>query len=320
MPEAVRAAVFWTAMVLFAVHLGLALAGAGIPLLTSLLGLSKVKRLKIFIDKFGQQAATFALLGGLWAFLVLAAALAGLAFLAPAKAPYYLGLPLPLAAVAGSILAGVAAFLTYRGSWQRLKTQKSLHGLIGLCATLLLWLAFAIGLAAARPMALGLPPEVGLAFPLPPGNSIYWPMLVLGLLLSIGLAGTFTGAWLVWRRDRDDFGRDYYNFTMRLSARVGFVGHVLSLPVLVWLGLGLMPLAGELTTILSVALGLYGSGLLLTLACLGFIMPQENALRHKLLLAAAFFGSLMALTGLCAALAGLLAPGLGASLLPVTLP
>ena len=63
------------------------------------------------------------------------------------------------------------------------------------------------------------------------------------------------------------------------------------------------------------SLGLYGSGLLLTLACLGFIMPQENALRHKLLLAAAFFGSLMALVGLCAALAGLLVPELGVSML-----
>lgn len=315
MPEAVRAAVFWAAMVLFAAHLGLALAGAGIPLITSLVGLSKVKRLKIFTDKFGQQAATFALLGGLWAFLVLAATLAGLAFLAPAKAPYYLGLPLPLAAVAGSVLAGAVAFLAYRGSWQRLKTQKPLHGVIGLCATLLLWLAFAVGLAAARPLVLGLPPVVGLAFPLPPGDSLYWRMLALGLPLSVGLAGTFTGAWLVWRRDRDDFGRDYYNFTMRLSARFGFVGHVLSLAALAWLGLGLLPLAGELTTVLSVSLGLYGSGVLLTLVCLGFIMPQDNALRHKLLLLAAFFGSLLALTGLCAALAGLFVPGLAATML-----
>ncbi|MFP5259182.1 MAG: hypothetical protein ACLGQH_09175 [Acidobacteriota bacterium] len=316
MPEAVRAAVFWAAMVLFAVHLGLALAGAGIPLLTSLVGLSKVKRLKIFTDKFGQQTATFALLGGLWAFLVLAAALAALAFLAPAKAPYYLGRPFPLAAVAGSALAGAAAFLAYRGSWQRLKARKPLHGAIGLCATLLLWTAFAVGLAAARPLVLGLPPVVGLAFPLPPAESLFWRMLALGLLLSIGLAGTFTGAWLVWRRNRDDFGRDYYNFTMRLAARFGFVGHVLSLAPLAWLGLGLLPLAGELTHVLAVSLGLYGTGMLLTLVCLGFILPQDNALRHKLPLVAGFFGSAMALTGLCAALASLFAPGLAGTLLP----
>lgn len=319
MPEAVRAAVFWTALVLFAVHLGLALTGAGIPLITSLVGLSKVKRLKIFTDKFGQQAATFALLGGLWLFLVLAAGCAALVFLAPAKAPYYLGLPFPLAAVAGSILAGAAAFLAYRGSWQRLKTQKPLHGTIGLGATLLLWAAFYVGLAAARPLVLNLPPATDPAFLLPPGASLFWRMFALGLPLSIGLAGTFTGAWLVWRRDRDDFGRDYYNFTMRLSARFGFGGHVLALPALAWLGLGLLPLAGELTTELAVSLGLFGTGLLLCLLCLGFVMVQENALRHKVLLVAAFLGALAALTGLCAALAGLCAPGLAIVMLPVTI-
>lgn len=316
MPEAVRVAVFWTAMVLFAAHLGLALASAGIPLITSLVGLSKVKRLKIFTDKFGQQAATFALLGGLWLFIVLIAALAVLWFLAPAKAPYYLGLPFPLAAVAGTVLAGAVAFLTYRGAWQRLKAQKSQHGAIGLTATLLLWAALYVGLAAARPLVLSLPPATDPAFLLPPGNSLVWRLFALGLTLSLGLAGTFTGAWLVWRRDKDDFGRDYYNFTLRLSARVGFVGHVLSLGAMGWLGLALLPLAGELTTRLAISLGLYGTGVLLTLVSLGFIMPQENALRHKVLLIAAFFGSLLALTGLCAGLAGIVVPGLAGSILP----
>lgn len=316
MPEAVRVAVFWAAMVLFAVHLGLALAGAGIPLITSLVGLSKTKRLKIFTDKFGQQAATFALLGGVWVFLVLVAAFAALHVLAPAKAPYYLGLPFPLAAVAGTVLAGGAAFLTYRGSWQRFKAQKPLHGTIGLTATLLLWAALYVGLAAARPLVLALPLATDLSFLLPPGNSLVWRLFTLGLPLSLGLAGTFTGAWLVWRRDRDDFGRDYYNFTMRLSARVGFVGHVLALAAMVWLGLALLPLAGELTTRLAVSLGLYGTGMLITLVCLGFIMPQENALRHKVLLVAAFFGSLLALAGLCAGLTGLVVPGLAGNIMP----
>ncbi|KHK02288.1 hypothetical protein [Desulfovibrio sp. TomC] len=316
MPEAVRAAVFWAAMLLFAIHLGLALAGAGIPLITSLVGLSKVKRLKIFTDKFGQQTATFALLGGLWVFIVLIVSLAALWLLAPAKAPYYLGLPFPLAAVAGTVLAGALAFLTYRGSWQRLKAQKTLHGAIGLTTTLLLWAALYVGLAAARPLALLLPPATGPAFLLPPGNSLVWRLFALGLALSLGLAGTFTGAWLVWRRDKDDFGRDYYNFTLRLSARIGFVGHALALVAVGWLGLALMPLAGELTTRLAVSLGLYGTGVLLTLVCLGFIMPQENALRHKILLVAGFLGSLLALTGLCAGLTGLVVPGLAGSILP----
>ncbi len=318
MPETVRITVFWAVMVLFAVHLGLALAAAAIPCLTSVVGLSKVKRLKIFTDKFGQQAATFALLGGLWLFCVLAAVLAAVWFLAPAKAPYYLGLPLPFGAVAATVLGGAAAFLTYRGSWQRFKTQKPLHGLIGLSATLLLWAAFYAGLAASRPLALALPPATTAAFLLPPANSLFWRFLTIGLPLSVGLAGAYTGAWLVWRRDRDDFGRDYYNFTMRLAARFAFGGLLMALPGVAWLGLGLMPLAGELTTTLAASLGLFGTGLLLALACFGFVMPQENALRHKLLLAAGFVGAVMALIGLCAMAANLIAPNL-VQLVPASL-
>jgi hypothetical protein len=310
MPEAIRVAIFWAAMVLFAVHLGLALAAAGIPCITSLVGLRNVKRLKIFIDKFGQQASTFALLGGFWAFAVLGATLTATRFLAAAKAPYFLGLPLPLVTIAGPVLAGAAAFLFYRGQWQRLKTNKPLHAVIGLSATVLLWAAFYAGLAASRPLVLGMTPDAGAGFLTPPGASLFWRLLVEGLALSLALAGTFTGAWLVWRRDRDDFGRDYYNFTMRLSARAGFTGHVLALAAMAWIGVSLMPLVGELSSRLTVALTLYGTGTLFSLACLSFVMTQENALRHKALLAAAFLATLLALTGLCAGLAAVFLPGL----------
>ncbi|EHJ49282.1 hypothetical protein DFW101_3283 [Solidesulfovibrio carbinoliphilus subsp. oakridgensis] len=309
MPEAIRVAVFWAAMVLIAAHLGLALAAAAIPCITSLVGLRQAKRLKIFIDKFGQQASTFALLGGLWVFVVLCAALVALHFLLPATAPSFLGLPLPLAAWAGPLLAGGAAFLAYRGLWQRLKAKKARHAVVGLSASLLLWLAFYAALAAARPLQVGLPPDTGPAFLLPPADSLFWRLLAEGLLLSLGLAGVFTGAWLVWRRDKDDFGRDYYNFTMRLAARIGFAALLASVAAMAWLGLGLLPVVGELSSRLTVAVGLYGTGMLLALVCLGVVMPKENALRHKVLLAAAFLATLVALTGLCAGLAAIFAPG-----------
>lgn len=310
MPEALRAAVFWAAMVLFATHLGLALAAAAVPCITSLVGLRKAKRLKIFIDKFGQQASTFALLGGLWVFVVLCATLVALKFLLPAKAPYFLGLPLPLAGLVLPLLAGAAAFLAYRGLWQRLKTQKSLHALVGLTASLLLLLAFYVGLAASRPLALNLPPVAGPGLLLPPGNSLFWRLFVEGLALSLALAGTFTGAWLVWRRDKDDFGRDYYNFTLRLTARAGFVAGLVSLAAMAWVAFGLMPIVGELSSRLTLAVALYGTGMLFSLACLGIVMPKENALRHKAMVVVAFLAMLLALTGLCAGLAAVFAPGL----------
>ncbi|WP_029457605.1 hypothetical protein [Solidesulfovibrio alcoholivorans] len=309
MPEATRIAAFWAVMILCAAHLGLALAVAGVPTITAAAGLAKVKRLKIFIDKFGQQSATFALLGGLWVFVVLCAALAALHGLAPAAAPYFLAIPWPAAALAAPILAGAAVFLSYRGLWQRLKTQKTLHGGIGFAATACLWLAFYAGLAMLRPLSLRLPAPADALFLLPPGNSLFWRFLAEGVALSLSLAGAYTGAWLVWRRNKDDFGRDYYNFTLRLAARVTFVGQVLALAAMGWIVVGLLPLVGELSARLSIAVALYGTGSLLTLLFAAVVMPQENALRHKFMLVGAFAASIMAATGLLAGLTAIFFPG-----------
>ncbi|EFL50228.1 conserved hypothetical protein [Solidesulfovibrio fructosivorans JJ]] len=318
MTEAIPIAIFWAVMLLLAMHLGLALAAASVPAITSLTGLHKAKRLKIFINKFGQQSSTFALLGGLWVFVVLCAALAALWFLLPEKAPYVCGIPLPLAAVAGPVILGAAAFLAYRGLWQRLKNQKVLHAVIGLAATVLLWIAFYTGLATLRPLSLALPAPTGPEFLLPPAGSLFWRLLALGITLSISLAGIFTGAWLVWRRDKDDFGRDYYNFTLRLTARIGFLGQIAVLAAMGWLLAGFLPLVGELSRRLTIAVALYGTGTLLTLLCLGVVMPQENALRHKLMLVAAFLTTLMALTGLFAGLTSIFFPAVFTA--PVPLP
>jgi len=308
MSEALRAAVFWMALALVAVHVGLALAAAGIPCLTALVGLRTTKQLKIFIDKFGQQAATFALLGGLWAFLVLLGGGTVVFFLSPAEARAAFGFPRPLAAVIVPLLLGAAVFLAYRGLWQSLKARKSLHTLLGIAATVLFWLALYASLATLRPLATGLPVSGWGEQLLPTGPTVFWRILALSLVLSLHLAGTFTGAWLVWRRGKDDFGRDYYNFTMRLSAGAGFAFGLTALALVIWVCLGLMPAVGELTPRLTAALAAYGTGMLLALGGEGFVATRENALPQKFVLVLAFLGSVLALTGLLAGLANVSGP------------
>ncbi len=309
MSEAPRIAIYWAVMALCAVHLGLALAVAGVPTITAAAGLRQTKRLRIFIDKFGQQAATFALLGGLWIFLILCAALGAMWFFLPQQAPYYLTIPLPAAALGGPIVLGAAAFLCYRGLWQRLKSQKAIHGGLGFATTLLLWAGLYANLAILRPVSLRLPVPADPLFLLPPMDSLFWRLLALAVTMSLGLAGVFTGAWLVWRRNKDDFGRDYYNFTLRLTARVGFVGQVLSLLAMAWTAWSLLPFVGELTTRLTVAASLYGLGVVGTFFSLAVVMPQDNALRHKFMLVLALVASLVAATGLLAGLATVFLPG-----------
>ena len=308
MPEAVRIALFWAVMLLLALHLGLALADAAVPAITALTGLCKTKRLKIFINKFGQQASTFALFTGLVLFVLLCADLAAIWYFLPQTAPAVLGVPLPLAPFAGAVALGCIAFLTYRGLWQRLKNNKGLHAVFGILATAFLWAALYAALTILRSISLGQPPISGPELLLPPAAAPFWRLLALGLALSVAMGGVFTGAWLVSRRNRDDFGRDYYNFTLRLSARIGFLGQIATLAAMAWLVLGLLPLVGELTPRLTVAVSLYGSGTFLALVCLAVVMPQENALRHKIMLVIALLASLVALAGLASGLTAIFLP------------
>lgn len=308
MSEALRAVGFWSAMALVAVHVGLALAAAGIPCLTALVGLRTTKQLKIFTDKFGQQAGTFALFGGLWSLLVFLGGGAVVALLSPAETGAVFGFPRPLAAFVVPFLLGAAAFLAYRGLWQSLKARKTFHALLGIAATAFFWLSLYGALAIVRPLATGLP-ATGWGDQLAPsGPTVFWRVFAESLALSLHLAGTFTGAWLVWRRSKDDFGRDYYNFTMRFSAAAGLSFGLAALALVVWICMGLMPSVGELTPRLSSAVAFYGTGMLLTLVTDGFVASRENALPHKLVLLLAFLGSIMSLTGLLVGLANVSAP------------
>ena len=185
------------------------------------------------------------------------------------------------------------------------------HGGLGILATLLFWLAYGGGLALLRVRAVpGVDATTWPALLVPAGQTLFWRLLAEGVVLSLFYAGTFTGAWLVWRRNRDDFGRDYYNFTMRLTARLGFWAGLVSLGTLAWVILGLVPMVGEITSRMTVALGLFGLGMLVALGSSAFLAAQENVLRHKFLLVLAFLGSISALTGLLTGLALVFWPAL----------
>lgn len=308
MSEALRVAVSWTAMLLVASHLGLALAAAGIPCVTAIVGFKAVKRLKIFTDKFGQQASTFALLGGIWACLALAGFLCAVWLLAPVTIRPFFGFPWPFATVVAPLALGALVFLAYRGLWQRLKADKSRHAALGLAATACFWLALSAGIACLRLLAINELATSWATLVCPPAGALFWRVLALCLALSLHLAGTFTAAWLVWRRDKDDFGRDYYIYTMRLAAKLGLWAGVAALVCLGWTVVGLLPMVGELSPRLTTAVELWGTGTLLALGGCGFVANQENPLPYKVILILAFLGSLAALTGLVAGLANVFWP------------
>ncbi len=220
MPLPAADVVFYVTVILVAPHLALALAAAGMPLVSAAGGFFRTKRIKIFLDKFGQQTTTFALLGGGYVFLLAILSAAVLPVLAPESATFFFHLPLPLVPLAVPLVLGAALFLAYRGLWQRMKNTKKVHSLIGITSGLAFFLAIYAAISAFRLLSLHAPMPLDAAdFLFPPRNAFFWPILVQTLALALCLAGGFGGLYLVIRRNKDDFGRDYYDFTLKLASR-----------------------------------------------------------------------------------------------------
>ena len=61
-------------------------------------------------------------------------------------------------------------------------------------------------------------------------NSLAMPILALNII-AIGLcvSSAKSSTWLLWRRKKDDFGRDYYNFGMHFIASSGLLASLSSL-------------------------------------------------------------------------------------------
>ncbi len=298
--------VYSVILTLAAMHLALGLAAAGIPCMTGAGGFVTAKRSKIFQNKFGQQAGTFGFLAGTYLFLVLAAAAVSLNIRLPEVAIFWFSTPLPLVPLLASLIAGAALFLLYRGLWQKMKERKKAHAALGLGAAVCLWFFLYCAAGAFRLFCLRLDlPDDPLLFFIPPKDSTFWPMILQAVSLSCAMAGAFSALYLLVRRGKDDFGRDYYNYALRLTSRWALFAGVLQSLFAVWLAVSLWPSA-EQTATGDGTLMVLGAAALLELASLalwGVTSFQTNALRFKPMIAGAWFFSVASLAAECIALA-----------------
>ncbi len=227
--------------------LSLALAAAGLPLTSASLLFSPPKRVKIFRDKYGQQTATFCLLAGMAACLGLAGGLAALRALLPGAAAFWLDMPVPLYVMAGGVLVCGGLAAAYRALWQSMKDNRPAHAALGLGATLCGWaLGYCFVVFFRHFVVSASQPEADPALFLPPLASYAWFLLPQALLLSLGMAGAWAATYLIYRREKDDFGRDYYGYSLKLACRWALLGCAAALAVQAAMAVSLWPLVRDL--------------------------------------------------------------------------
>lgn len=278
--------------------LSLALAAAGLPVTSAVLLVNPPKRVKVFRDKYGQQTATLCLLAGLAA----AVGIGGGAVLVqknfPAVASFWLGWPLPVMPLAAALVLAAGLALVFRAAWQALKDKRLAHAAIGCASTAAGWSFGYLFLAFLRHFVLSTAePGADPSFFLPPLESASWLLFALSLPLSLALAGAYSTVYLIYRRDKDDFGRDYYNFALKLASKWALFSTFAALAALAGIFARIWPLVRDLPVRPFFFWGEGVAVMSLLMACTlwGLVIRNQNPLRLKLHCVAA---CLLAVTGL----------------------
>lgn len=179
-----------------------------------IIGVSKKRNI---FEKCSRQLAFLALWLG-W--IILACARVWLYFLEP---------PFPENTLAGYMTEmswllfsmGVLLGTIYYFLWKPLKNMPVLHVTLGMLAAIQNCVALASILFTLKICASG--PPFKIPCELPEIFPQVWDAAIFSaacytLLLIFSLAGAFGLLWLILRRKKDDFGRDYYNLTLRWCA------------------------------------------------------------------------------------------------------
>ncbi len=196
---------------------------------------------KSFLDKYAQQLTALSL----WGLLIAVLAGGGALFVAGNKLP---GLnqwllsetspALPFGATLGFTLFSLAL---YKANWRNLRQNKGPHLYLGAFAALGSLASVYAGMATANSFAARFLATKSIDVPLlwlyaPNSDSLFWPLLIATLMLCLSYGGGLGAAYLVHRRTRDNFGRDYYNYALSKAAFWGLIPLAGFLGALGWLG------------------------------------------------------------------------------------
>ncbi|BDQ35944.1 hypothetical protein SYK_03040 [Pseudodesulfovibrio nedwellii] len=206
----------------------LGMGAIGSPAIAVLGEMSAKTKKRVFFDKYGQQIGAMGLI-----LLILLLVVDGAAYaVALTKFPQYIHALFTMESPLLNTFAafGIFAFfsLIYFTMWKKMRNAKGLHMSLGMIASLaaLTCVALAIPAKIAWTLSHGTPTnETILA-----ATAMILPMSVMYALLTMSAAAALSASYLVLRRNKDDFGRDYYNFSLKLATRwatlpmLGFLG------------------------------------------------------------------------------------------------
>nr|WP_321514449.1 hypothetical protein [uncultured Pseudodesulfovibrio sp.] len=206
----------------------LGMGAIGSPAIAVLGEMSAKTKKRVFFDKYAQQIGSMGLI-----LLILLLIVQGAAYgVALTKFPQYIHALFTLESPLLNTFAAFGVFaifsIIYFTTWTKMRNTKVLHISLGMIAALaaLTCVALAIPAKIAWMLSHSTPTDETLSA----ATAMILPMSIMYALLTMAAAAALSATYLVLRRNKDDFGRDYYSFSLRLAARwatlpmLGFLG------------------------------------------------------------------------------------------------
>lgn len=221
-----RLAAFLVILTLFAIP--------SLPLISAFSQSLAKSHKKSFYDKFGKQLTRMCLIFGGIALATLGLGVARYLTLDTTmlQGPYQL----PIIVTAGVTVLAAVFVTVYFKAWKAMRKQKSAHIALGFFSSFLLFAAIcciailASSLMNAHPLpSLGNATDIFWALFLTAYSPTFITFLTIGFAMGFCLCGAFSQMYLLARRDKDDFGRDYYKFAMPYAAKWAIFGAVLQI-------------------------------------------------------------------------------------------
>ncbi|MFW5487511.1 MAG: hypothetical protein ACNI3A_03685 [Desulfovibrio sp.] len=247
----------------------LAMTALGIPLVALVCEILAASKGKVFYKKTAQQLSTFGLGCMAYTLFVVAGTLILIYLKIPGLLPFGTPVNVPLIWACIPLALWVVASITHAITWKKLKTSQALHILIGVVAALAGLCVVYVSVALTYAYMLPLPgervqPETLIAL-LAPTEAPIFPALAVSMLALAPLATTALGlGYMLYRRKRDDWGRDYYVFSLRLVSTMAAFFGVLFLALQIWVGMSIHTVFGQLVAVQNIAPAWYagmGTGL-----------------------------------------------------------
>lgn len=238
-----------------------------------------------FMNKLSEQAGRL----GAWLLLYLGLALAGMALgVSPERAAIWTRDPSLKIFLAAVPVAAILLGLAYRLLRRPLKNTRGAHTFLGVPAALSA-LALLLTAAMVRPY-LTLLPHMASEYPTLAGlldtqlkSPETWGYFAQFALLSLGAGGAFTLIYLLIRRNRDDYGRDYYAYGAKFASKWSFGFVLASIAPWAFTACKLVPMiqAMEGKALCFGLMGAYTAFVLIAAVIYAAVGRSATPMRHK---------------------------------------